>query len=459
MNEKIVLRPYQKECLDTIQEYFKDHDRQLIQLPTGGGKTVVFLSYIDSRPGKALIICPTVDLVEQVKETCEKFSDATVYAKGLKQKWKKADITIATAAVLNYGSSKEFLKSQKFETIIFDEAHRAQCDTYLNFLEILEHPFKLLGCTATPERLDGKPLLEVFDKLTYTKSILDLIREDYLCDMEATKVKTGMKLDHLKSRSGEFIPTELKKLETPARNKIIIDTYKENCQDKKTLVFCLSIAHCENIASMLREEGFKAEAIHGKLRHPQRKAILKRFKSGETKILTNCQLLTEGFDEPSIEALLIARPTKSKALYCQMIGRGLRLYPKKELCYLYELGDNSHNICSFNVAAGREPEFQFEYKKGTRLTKLVDELDKLGIEEVEVVKEKINLFENDRKCPLKGNEVDIFKTIFYKIKPTEYQKNKLKELKIDDRFVDTFLEAAFLIWKHHARIKYGIGKK
>lgn len=456
MNQKVVLRPYQKECLDRIKEYFRDHDRQIIQLPTGAGKTVVFLSYIASIPGKTLIICPTVDLVDQVKETAEKFSNATIFAKGLRQKWKKADITISTSAVLNYDSSKEFLNTQKFDTIIFDEAHRAQCSTYLNFLEMLDYPFKLLGCTATPERLDRKPLLDVFGELTYTKNILELIRGGYLCDMEAHKIKTGIKLDNLKIRSGEFIPTELKKLETPARNKIIIDTYKENCQDKKTLVFCLSIDHSENIASMLREEGIKAEAIHGKLGAIQRRLIIKRFKSGQTKVLTNCQLLTEGFDEPSIEAILIARPTKSKALYCQMIGRGLRTYPRKELCYLYELGDNSHNICSFNVAAGKEADFVFEYKKGTRLTELSEELDKLTLDDVDVVKEKINLFEGDRDYPARGNQMNIFKTKFYTHQPTEYQKQKLKELNIDDRFVDTFLEAAFLIWKHYARIKYGI---
>jgi len=392
------LRNYQSECIEILK---KNKKKQLIQLPTGSGKTLIFLKYLRENSKEALIIVPTLDLQYQIYESALSFYHKDeVFLKTGFCKFKPSAIYIIVAPSLSSKATKDFLYSRTLDHIIIDEAHKSLCKTYTDFLDYYEEfglidgiNLKLIGFTATPERLDGKSLLKVFDEITYKKNIYDLIIQGHLCNIKCFKIKTKLKIES-KVSSGDFRPIEMQKLDTYSRNKLIYDTYIENCLGKKTLIFCISVDHAEKIADYLRQEkGIKAFHISGRQSITHRKKTLLKFKTDEIDVLTNCQLLTEGFDEPSIQCLIIARPTKSKSLYCQMIGRGARKFPNKNYCEVYELTDNSHKICTFNVAAHEEKEvnFQRDYKNGILLTDLYKEINEISLSDYILQKEEVSI--------------------------------------------------------------------
>ncbi len=444
----VIFRDYQEKCIQTIHNHFKENSKQLIQLPTGSGKTYIFLEYIKRHSKRALIIVPTIELLEQIKESSLNFfHHSQVYAKTGGRFKDSSQHIIVTAASLNYSSTQQWLGFQQFDTIIIDEAHRAFCPTYMNFLEVYDNysnDFNLLGFTATPERLDNQPLLQIFDSLTFDMNILDLITEGHLTDIEATRHETGQKLPSYIS-NGDFRAIELRKLDNDNRNNIITKIVKEHCQGKQTIVFCLNIQHSESLAKKLREMGFNCEAIHGKLNHKERRRITSQYREGNIQIVTNCQLLTEGFDAPCTQSIIIARPTRSKSLYCQMIGRGLRTFNGKDVCHLHELTDNNHNICTFNVLAGGEPSNIKHYKPGIRLSEHAKTFKIHDIEDIEF-------------SITKSFNYDIFKVLIDSLEcqVLDNQMDKLNEFNIKYFEPLSYEEAAFLLWKNKKMREYGI---
>lgn len=444
--KKIDLRDYQKECLDTIYETFKKTNKQIIILPTGSGKTVIFSEYIKNYSRKTLIICPSIELKEQIyTHLISVIHDRKIICED-RYRNKKPDIFVTTAQSLNFASTSNYLISIDFDTIIIDEAHHAQSKTYIDFIKKFEnhgHKFNLLGFTATPERLDGKCLLDIFKTFSFEKSLIYLIENGYITDIESSRIKTHIKISS-PAKTRDFTPAMLAELDIETRNISILKTYQENCINKKTLIFCLNISHSIKMAKKLKEHGYRAEFIHGKLSHQERRNILNKYKTGEIEVLTNCQVLTEGFDEPSIKSIIIARPTCSKSLYCQMVGRGLRLYPGKEVCEIYELTDNCHNICSFKTLLENENlnENLNDYPNKTRIRELRDLLS-ADFDEIEITKTKFSIFENE----IIINSLYDFK--FSNIEQTESIKNQ----NIDEKY--NFLETLFIIWKQKLKERYG----
>jgi len=443
----IILREYQKECINTIYEKFKKRKRQLIQLPTGAGKTFIFLNYLKLHSKKAIIICPTKELQEQIYKWAKIFlKDKKIFCRR-KNFDKDCDFYIYTAASLNFGIVEKYFHKIDCDTVIIDEAHHAQANTYKNFLNKYSQyfDFKLLGCTATPERLDKKSLFEIFGEITYEKNVIELITNGDLCNIIGYKVKTGQTIKKInKQLDHDFTFVDLKLLDNETRNKILINTYLKNCKNKKTLVFCLNISHSEYIAKTLRDNGIKSECIHGKLSEKVRSEILTRFSLGEIEVLTNCQLLTEGFDEPSIEAIIIGRPTRSKALYHQMIGRGLRNHPGKKNCVLYELYDIGNRVCNFSSLVDLHEDSKWEYPDGIVLKKLRDEVEKINIKHIHTSLEKFDVFEKGLNISQK--------------KPFDFQIKALEKLGIKNKFLN-YLEASYLLWKQELKVKYGYNYK
>lgn len=444
--KKIDLREYQKECLDTIYETFKKTNKQIIVLPTGSGKTVIFSEYIKNYSRKTLIICPSTDLKEQIYTHLISVIDDRKIICQDKYRNKKPDIFVITAQSLNYASTSNYLNSIDFDTIIIDEAHHAQSKTYIDFIEKFEnygHKFKLLGFTATPERLDGKCLLDIFKTFSFEKSLIYLIENGYIADIESSRIKTHIKICS-PEKNRDFTPAMLAELDIETRNISILKTYQENCINKKTLIFCLNISHSIKMAKKLKEHGYKAEFIHGKLSDEERRSILNKYKTGEIEVLTNCQILTEGFDEPSIKCIIIARPTSSKSLYCQMVGRGVRLYPGKEFCEIYELTDNCYNICSFKTIIEKTNENIIEnnYPDKTRVRELRSLLT-ADFHEVKITQQRFSIFENKLEL------LNLYDFKFSDFQQTEYLKNH----KIDEKY--NFLETLFIIWKKKLKEKYG----
>ena len=442
------LRPYQSSCLKTIKKVFKDRKRQLIQLPTGAGKSLIFLKFLKDSSKKSLIVVPTIDLVEQISESALHFfkEDDILTGEQITEFTNAKTLTIVTSRSLSSKCKKRWFSKQKFDHIVMDEAHRAYCPTFLNFLkgyEKLKSQPYVLGCTATPERLDKKSLLDIFGMLSYDIDFKFLIERGFLCDIEAFRIKTEIDLDIKKIGKGDIAKVDLKKFDMDSRNQIILSTYLENCTKRKTLIFCVSIEHCDHLSTLFKSKGIKAESIHGKLTKNKRQQIIKDFKSGKISVLCNCQLLTEGFDEPSIEDIIIARPTFSKSLYCQMIGRALRPNKGKKIARLYELTDNNHDICRFDVSCDTDDDTRFEYTNGTKLSELKKQKDLVSLQNFVIKKEKFLLF-------------DSYEELFKNAKATKFQKNILMERGINFWEPITFHEAAFLLWYEDLKEHYGI---
>ena len=434
-------------------EEFKTKQSQLVQLPTGSGKTVILWHYLKKTKQKALIVAPTRELTEQIYETgCEVVKPKDVYLKKKSYIPKEKKHIISTMQGITWLVKNDKGNDLDFDVLIIDEAHRSQAKSYKEFYDkyVRGTDRKCIGLTATPERMDGKNLLEVFDGLTYKKSLIELINQKHLTDIECFRVKTGVEMANVKYFGGDYSPTSLKQLDTPKRNAIILDVVKKSCQSKKVIIFCVSVLHAEAVASLLREEGFVAASIDGKKSMKQRGEILDRFKKGDIEILCNCQLLTEGFDEPSIDAVILARPTKSKALYCQMVGRGLRPHNGKTHCYLYDLTDENHDITTFNALGGIPKEFNaFGEGFSSKLSEAVEEFENRygDIETLDYELYKKQLYEG--KEPAKQDPFD-------NLVAFEYQKTMLEFFGIpyfDDDI--TFKEAAFLLWKNRELRKRG----
>lgn len=433
------LRDYQRECVDAIHGHFQSHDRQLVQLPTGSGKTVILWQFIKESGKKALVIAPTRELTEQIFETGKRIEGRDKVHLKRKSYIPRYKHLVMTPQALTWMVKRG--EAVNFDILVIDEAHRSQAKTYRCLMD--EFPVPVLGLTATPERMDGKSLIDVFGKITYQKTFYDLMQSGHLCDLECWKIKTNVKIPRMEEKNGDFTSSALKMLDIDSRNELIYKIYSEKCYGLKTLVFCLNVEHAMKMATFFSERGIKSECAYGAMPSSQRRHVLESFLSGRTRVLFNVQLLTEGFDDPGIEALILARPTKSKALYCQMIGRGVRPSPVKEMCKVFEFGDAIHNTQSFN-ALGRLPK---SFGQGQRIRsefrRAIDHPE-LYLEDLEIEYERTAFFKDDESL----DSPALKSQLFY-----------LKRENIPHWEGITIREAGYLRWKDGRLKRYGFDSK
>ena len=400
MQNTKILRNYQKDCIQSIENHFLSEKKQLIQLPTGAGKTVVLWHYLKANEKNGLIIVPSVQLGEQIfLEGLNYFSNNAISCKFGKYNQKIKNFHITTIQSLKNKYVAKEIYDNKFGLIAIDEAHRAGAKSYLKFIKETNWNPKILGLTATPERNDQISLESIFEKITYKIDLIDLILEGHLCDINATRIKTNIDIKKIKlDGNGDFTISSLYKcLGSEQRNDFIFNIFHEKCKDLKTLIFAINIEHCLNLEKLFLEKGIKAKAIFGKQSLNHRLEILKNFRNGNIQVLINAQLLTEGFDEPSIQSIIIARPTLSRVLYTQMVGRGLRNHESKNECFLYELADNYHRICNF-LSLSYDYDFQslnVEYPDNLRFSNLHKNKKEMELELLGYEEEKINLFNDE----------------------------------------------------------------
>ncbi len=373
----INLRPYQLDAIKAVKDTFKTQFRQFIEMPTGSGKTITFLSYARENHSSVLVIVPSKELLKQVYESALIFYEPwEITRKGARfdedflkiEDWeieKYGDIEKVPRihiCIINSirGDYQDYLARSPFDLIIIDECHHSSAPCYQNFLKSKskyqkEDSFKVLGVTATPDRLDGLSLKKTLYNKSFQLEIVDMIEKKYLSDIEGFCVKTNVDLSDIDDHNHDFSIRQLyKKLSTSERNSLIIETCKNEMSNRKTLIFCINIDHSKSISNLLNSVGLSAKHIDGNMNDIERNSILKAFRNGEISFLCNCQLLTEGFDEPSIDGIVLARPTKSRALFIQMIGRGLRIFPGKENCKIIDIVDNAKNAKGFNEIVTEE---------------------------------------------------------------------------------------------------------
>ncbi|RVX76048.1 hypothetical protein B0A52_00405 [Exophiala mesophila] len=354
-DEAIHLRQYQEECIQSVLSHLTKGQKRLgISLATGSGKTVIFTRLIDRvKPPtedaqQTLILAHRRELVEQAARHCERayphksidIEMGDVQASGC------ADITVASVRSMVSGDRLSKYDPSRFKLVLVDEAHHIVAPGYLQVLEHFgleerqDSGPALVGVSATFSRFDGLRLGSVIDHIVYHKDYVDMIGEKWLSDVMFTTVKSKADLSKVKSgRDGDFQTGQLAQaVNNDVTNDITIDAWRSEASDRKsTLVFCVDINHVVTLTAAFRKIGIDAQYITGATKKRVRGERLAAFKNREFPVLLNCGVFTEGTDMPNIDCVLLARPTKSRNLLVQMIGRGMRLYPGKENCHVIDM--------------------------------------------------------------------------------------------------------------------------
>lgn len=322
------LRAYQKEAVDAVlKEWEEGRKRTLLVIPTGGGKTVIFseIARRESAFGRVLILAHRDELIRQAADKLYKATGLFCgIEKGIETTSDMFNITVASVQTLTRPNRLERFASDYFRTIIVDEAHHCLADSYRRILDHFPDA-QLLGVTATPDRGDKKTLAEIFDSIAYEYTLAQAIRDGYLVPPKAELIPVKIDLSGCHTSMGDYTDGSLGEALTPYLQKIT-DEMEKRVQNRRTVVFLPLIATSQEFCRMLKNKGFAAAEVNGMSK--DRKEILQGFEDGKYQILCNSMLLTEGWDCPAADCIVVLRPTKIRALYTQMIGRVLRLSPE-----------------------------------------------------------------------------------------------------------------------------------
>ena len=343
------LRPYQEEAVSAIQnEWSSGVRRTLLVLPTGAGKTIVFCKLTEDlvRAGqRVLIMAHRGELLDQA-------ADKLYKATGLRCAIEKAEetclgswyrVTVGSVQSLQRPKRLEEFPEDYFTSIIVDEAHHCLSDGYQRVLEHFRDA-NVLGVTATPDRGDMRNLGQFFDSLAYEYTMVRAIREGYLSPIKAETIPLKLDLTGVGVQSGDFKAGDLGTALDPYLNQIAQEM-ASRCMERKTVVFLPLVKTSQKFRDILNEAGFRAAEVNGESR--DRSEILQDFADGKYNVLCNSMLLTEGWDDPSVDCIVVLRPTKVRSLYCQMVGRGTRLYPGKTHLLLLDFlwHTERHELC------------------------------------------------------------------------------------------------------------------
>ena len=345
----ITLRPYQAESIAAIEgEWKQGHRRTLLVLPTGCGKTIVFCKLTENRVRageRVLILAHRGELLQQA-------ADKLLKATGLRCAVEKAEESCLDSWYrVTVGSVQSLMREKRlnqfppdyFGTIVIDEAHHVLSDGYQRVLEHFSSA-QVLGVTATPDRGDMRNLGSVFESLAYEYTLPRAIREGYLSPIKAQTVPLDLDLRNVGVSGGDFKAGELGSALDPYLTQIA-EEMAAVCMERKTVVFLPLIQTSRKFRDILNQRGFRAAEVNGE--SADRAEVLAAFDRGEYNVLCNSMLLTEGWDCPSVDCIVVLRPTKVRSLYCQMIGRGTRLHPGKEYLLVLDFlwHTERHELC------------------------------------------------------------------------------------------------------------------
>ncbi|KAK6063330.1 DEAD/DEAH box helicase [Seiridium cupressi] len=352
---QVRLRDYQEECIQAVLSSLDHgHKRLGISLATGAGKTVIFTQLINrieprsKHADQTLILAHRRELVEQAARHCtnaypDKSVDiemGNIHASGV------ADITIASVQSITSGDRIGKFDPKRFKLILVDEAHHIVAPGYLRALEHFSLDQKrasspaLIGVSATFSRFDGLRLGTAIDEIVYHKDYVDMIGERWLSDVIFTTVESTADVSRVRSgANGDFQPGELSGVvNTEQVNEITVRSWLAKAAGRvSTLVFCVDLSHVAGLTQAFRNHGIDARFVTGDTPKVERSELLEAFKAGKFPVLVNCGVFTEGTDIPNIDCIILARPTRSRNLLVQMIGRGMRLHQGKSNCHIIDM--------------------------------------------------------------------------------------------------------------------------
>jgi ATP-dependent helicase IRC3 len=337
----VVLRPYQAKALAHVLAC-KDRGikRVLVVMPTGAGKTTLFSALVGEFQRqygrKSLILAHRRELLEQAQQRiCQQNPAISVGIEGSGVRLTDPfDAVVASVQSLGRENSTR-LTGFDPGCLIVDEAHHAAADSYQHVFRrfgAYEEDCFTVGVTATPHRMDNQPLHgdeeAIFQEVAFTYTLREAIADGWLADLRGYRVASGVNLSKVRLVHGDYSSKALQDaVNIDSRNRTAFENWQAKASDRKTIVFCTGVDHAKDAAKMFKEGGYAAEAVYGSMGGEERSAVMRRFAAGKTQILTNVEIATEGFDVPDVGCILLLRPTKSWALFSQMIGRGLRVLP------------------------------------------------------------------------------------------------------------------------------------
>lgn len=387
-------RPYQSDAIAAnLAEYDKGIRRMMNVMATGTGKTRVmgrmYSALKDRLPGQMLVLAHTDELVKQ--NAARMFETNPLAKTGIEMAGEYADPSstdIISGSVATLGRSGSTRPARfnwdRIDKIVIDEAHHSVTDAYGRILEMAgvlrpESNKFLLGVTATSQRPDGRALSDIFEKISYVYPMRRAINEGWLVPVRGFRITTDTSLADVEvSSGGDYVVSQMSsRVDTPSRNRQIVDHWKKLAGDRKTVVFAASIEHAQNLAAEFRSRGIAADAVWGD--DPLRSEKLRRHREGQIQVLCNCSVLVEGYDDPSIECVVLGRPTQSATLFAQMVGRGTRIHPGKKDLIVIDVVDStvSSSLVTLPTLMGLSNQIDLQGKL------LVD-----AVEEIEAVQEE-----------------------------------------------------------------------
>jgi len=348
LSRKITLLHHQTTALDEINKLRCSGEKNfLVVLPTGTGKTEIMIADILSNYHKniglkTLILVPTRQLKEDtIKKVSLRF-DTEFLNHNITIGAEKSNQVIVQTYSWMSRNYQDFL-TDTFDYIAVDEAHHAVAPT---LQKVIQHfnPVTLLGLTATDKRLDEKKLEDIFGQYKTNLSLVDAIKQELLAPIKAFRVKSNIDLSEIRFNGKDYVSTDLQRsVIVPSRDQLIVDVLQKyfvgtDIGFKSGLIFCVSIKHAKDLAKRMQDNNISCKAVSSK--DSRSTEYIQQYQNGEIQFLTTCSLLNEGWDSPRTSIIVMARPTMSKVLYTQQIGRGTRKYHKKEALYVIDVVDN-----------------------------------------------------------------------------------------------------------------------
>ena len=338
------LRPYQLRYVKALVRAYERYYAPILQLATGAGKTAIFAEMIRRLVGLRILVL--VHRRELVAQASRKLADVGVkhgiIAAGYDA---NPDLPVQVASVQTLARRPKL--GLGFHLVVIDECHHARAASWRRVLRMLPQAV-LLGCTATPARLDGKGLgVEhggVFDTIVCGSPIAELIEDGYLSPVRCFSPARIIDTTGLRTKLGDY---ELSGLAAASDQVVItgdaVEQYRKHADHQAAIAFCVTVAHAQHVAAAFRAAGYRSECVHGGLPTVERDRLIAGLGNGEIEVLTSCEIISEGLDVPAVGAVILLRPTKSLTLYLQQIGRGMRPAPGKAALVVL---DHAAAMCS-----------------------------------------------------------------------------------------------------------------
>jgi len=352
----LALWPHQARARDAVHAAIAaGRTSGLVVLPTGAGKTVLFLTLTRDLGRPALVLVHRDELIKQtVRSAARAWPEAAVgVVQAERDEWAGGQQLVVASVQSLHARRLERMPPGRFGLVVIDEAHHTPAASYCAVIDRFSDRHFLLGVTATPDRLDGVGLARWYgDEPLFSYPIRQAVEDGVLARPRQLQVLTNVSLDGVAAAAGGrdlSEPQLARAVNTPGRNAAIAEAYRLHASARRGIAFCVDVQHATDLSATLNDAGVRSAAVTGKLPAEERAALLDGFAEADLQVVTSCLVLTEGFDDPAVDCVVMARPTASRSLYVQCVGRGLRAHPGKGDCLVLDVTDNCRRHKLVNI--------------------------------------------------------------------------------------------------------------